>query len=72
MDITEASPNPEISPFKGKEGVTACGSNIVITSKTPFIHYRDETIYFCQQDCLDLYKKDPLNSCMAARLLANR
>jgi YHS domain-containing protein len=54
------------------QGETACGALITITSNTPHIIYRDQIIYFCGQDCLELYQHDPLNSCMAARLLSGR
>jgi YHS domain-containing protein len=53
-----------------KLGHTACGTRIQITEETPFIHYRDEVVYFCGQDCKQLYDEDPLSSCMAARLLS--
>jgi len=57
-----------------KLGQTACGARIMITEGTPFIHYRDEVVYFCgqdcEQDCEQLYDDDPLNSCLAARLLS--
>ena len=49
---------------------TACGARIKITQNTPFIHYRDETVYFCGWDCKQLYDEDPLSSCLAARLLS--
>ena len=57
-----------------KLGQTACGARIMIADETPFIHYRDEVVYFCgqdcEQDCEQLYDDDPLNSCLAARLLS--
>ena len=52
------------------QGYTACGARIQITEETPFINYRNKTIYFCGQNCKALYDEDPLNSCMAARLLS--
>ncbi len=54
------------------QGESACGARIVITSNTPYIHYRDKIIYFCGDDCKELYDIDPLSSCMAARLLSGR
>jgi len=59
-----------ISYGENKQGYTACGARIQITEETPFIHYRDKVVYFCGQDCAQLYDDDPLNSCMAARLLS--
>jgi hypothetical protein len=59
-----------INSAENKLGQTACGARILITKETPFIHYRDEVVYFCGQDCELLYDADPLNSCMAARLLS--
>jgi YHS domain-containing protein len=58
------------TPGDDKQGETACGARIIISSKTPYIHYRDEIVYFCGQDCKELYDDDPINSCMAARLLS--
>jgi hypothetical protein len=49
---------------------TACGARIRISSDTPFVYYRDEIVYFCGWDCKQLYAENPLNSCMAARLIA--
>ena len=51
---------------------TACGSRVLLTPNTPKTLYRDETIYFCLPDCLESYQKDPLNSCMAARIFMDR
>jgi hypothetical protein len=59
-----------ISYAENELGQTACGARIMIAKDTPFIHYRDEVVYFCGQDCAQLYDDDPLNSCMAARLLS--
>lgn len=53
-------------------GETACGSRVMITTDTPFIRYRDETIFFCAEDCKFLYDEEPLNSCMAARILSGK
>jgi len=55
---------------ENKLGHTACGARIVITEETPFIHYKDKVVYFCGQGCEQLYADDPMNSCMAARLLS--
>ncbi len=68
MSTNPPSPNAD----KPKVGETACGATILVTPKTPFVHYRDEIVYFCGQDCLDLYNEDPYNSCLAARLLSGR
>jgi hypothetical protein len=62
--------NQWISYSENALGQTACGARIMITKETPFIHYRDEMVYFCGQDCEQLYNDDPLSSCMAARLLS--
>jgi hypothetical protein len=66
--------NPTSSPEPGaiKVGETACGARIIITKDTPIIHYRDDIIYFCGEDCKFLYDQEPMNSCMAARLLSGK
>ncbi len=66
MSPTETS----ITPSEGKHGRTACGSSILVTSDTPYIYYRDERVFFCGQDCKQIYDEDPLSSCMAARLFS--
>ena len=51
---------------------TACGARILVTPNTPYIMYKDEIVYFCGQDCKEIYDADPMNSCLAARLLSGR
>ena len=68
MKTSQASTNPGMPAH----GETACGARVMITPDTPSIHYRDEIVYFCGLDCKQLYDEDPLNSCMAARLLSGR
>jgi hypothetical protein len=63
---------PSTTSNEGMDGETACGARILITPETPYIHYRDELVFFCGQDCKQLYEDDPLNSCMAARLISGR
>jgi hypothetical protein len=59
-------------PGEYEQGETACGATIMVTPGTPHIRYRDEIVYFCGEDCIQLYEADPQNSCMAARLLSSR
>ena len=61
-----------MTPSEGKLGKTACGSSILVTSHTPYIYYRDEVVYFCGQDCKQIYDDDPLSSCMAAHLISGK
>lgn len=68
MNPPQSTHDPDIPEL----GETACGGRIRITPDTPFIHYRDEVVYFCGWDCKQLYDEDPLSSCMAARLLSGR
>ena len=56
----------------GNLGETACGARITVTPDTPYIYYRDQVVYFCEQDCKLLCNEDPLSSCMAARILSNK
>ena len=63
---------PDITSGDSKIGETACGARITITPDTPYIHYRDKVVYFCEQDCKLLYDEDPLSSCMAARILSGK
>ena len=69
MSLPE-NPSSAQPPVKLVE--TACGGEVALTPETPFVYYRDKIVHFCQQDCKDLYETDPLNSCMAARLLSGR
>jgi len=55
-----------------KQVETACGARIMLTPDLPYIHHQDETVYFCGQGCKQLYDIDPLNSCMADRLLSGK
>jgi hypothetical protein len=61
-----------MSSSRGMPGKTACGSSILVTSDTPYIYYRDEVVYFCEQDCKQIYDEAPLSSCMAARLITGK
>jgi YHS domain-containing protein len=49
---------------------TACGAMVQVSPYTPSINYQGETVYFCGRDCHDLYTEDPMNSCLASRLLS--
>lgn len=62
----KAQPTPPV------EIETACGNRIRLAPNTPWVLYRDEVIYFCTQDCKENYLKDPLNSCLAGRILMDR
>jgi YHS domain-containing protein len=68
MSPTQTNPDHENLVI----GESACGARIRITPNTPYIHYRDEIVYFCSLDCKQIYDEDPLSSCMAARLLSGR
>jgi YHS domain-containing protein len=68
MNPTESPMNPST----GMPGKTACGSSILVTSDTPYTYYRDEVVFFCGQDCKQIYDEDPMNSCMAARLFSGK
>ncbi|MFZ0533407.1 MAG: hypothetical protein WAM09_09525 [Anaerolineales bacterium] len=68
MNTTQPSPDPG-TPTQAE---TACGARVLITPHTPIIYYRDEIIYFCGEDCKQLYDEDPLSSCMAARFLSGK
>jgi YHS domain-containing protein len=68
MSPSNTNTDPEL-PLVGE---SACGARIRITSNTPYIHYRGEIVYFCGWDCKQIYDEDPMNSCMAARLLSGK
>ena len=54
------------------EVVTACGSRVLLTANTLRVMFRGEVVYFCLPDCKTVYDIDPLNSCLAARLMLDR
>jgi len=68
MNLNQPSPDQGTATH----AETACGARVLVNPLTPFIHYRDEIVYFCGEDCRQLYDGDPLNSCMAARLLSGK
>jgi len=51
---------------------TACGSLVEVTEQMSWVNFREEVVYFCQPDCKALYKQDPRNSCLAARILIGK
>ena len=68
MNLNQLSPDPDTTTH----AETACGVRDLTTPHTPSIYYRDEVVYFCGEDCRQLYDEDPLSSCMAARLLSGK
>lgn len=44
---------------KKTEAETACGGKLKNPEKYPSALYRDETVYFCTQACLDAFELDP-------------
>lgn len=63
---------PSTDPGTTTHVETACGARVRITPHTPFIYYRDEIVYFCGEDCRQLYDDNKYGSCMAARLLSGK
>lgn len=67
--------NQHPAPIKRDEtppGETACGARIDVAPHTPTVCYQGEIIHFCSEDCRQLYTEDPLNSCLASRLLSDK
>ncbi len=64
-DSAKASEEP-------RTDVTACGARIQVKPKSPSIHYQCEILYLCGEDCQQIITEDPLNSCLASRLLSGR
>ena len=51
---------------------TACGGVVQYARDTPCTLYKGEVVYFCLAACREDYERDPLSSCLAARILSGR
>jgi hypothetical protein len=51
---------------------TACGGVIQYAEDTPCTLFKGEAVYFCLSACKEDYERDPLSSCLAARILSGR
>jgi len=63
---------PPTDPNTTQHVETACGAPLQVTLQTPSIFYQGEIVHFCAEDCRQLYTEDPLNSCLASRLLSGK
>lgn len=73
MSAMPAEPTPaDGETQKPVQVETACGGLVLLTKYTPWAWYRDEKVYFCLPECKTAFEKDPVNSCMAARILMDR
>jgi len=63
---------PPTDSDRPQHAETACGALIQFTPHTPSVGYHGEIIHFCSEDCQQLYTDDPLNSCLASRLLSGK
>jgi hypothetical protein len=51
---------------------TACGGVVQYSGNTPCVLFRGEAVYFCLPVCKEDFERDPLSSCLAARILSGK
>jgi hypothetical protein len=68
--MKRTSPNPDQEDPHPSE--TAYGASTSITPQTPLVVYQGEMVHFCGEGFRHAYTEDPLNSCLASRLLSGK
>jgi YHS domain-containing protein len=62
----------ETHPPVGSPVRTACGGVVTFGADTVCALYRGKPVYFCLQVCKEDYELDPVSSCLAARIMADK
>ncbi len=59
-------------PDHAQDVEAAPGARVAANQQIPSVRYQGELIHLCGEACRQVYPEDPLNLCLASRLLSGR